>query len=492
VQRIELENLTASPDNPQKLVYAGQRNAQEVFMEMVHHLKSVSMLPDEYFLLDDRWEKGAEIPKDAVIFSTVQYGGNEGIYLDVNISWYEDSQKHIKSFATGKTLGESDSHLDRMYLTASAINKALYSNEPHARHVKIGNEEKLSEGAVLHLNNAERQLMIDSLIEIRNNDPPDKNAVEQLLRRVTGSITEFVNEVGARPLQINDYDMTVLAIQDGNQTLFNELMRNNHLPPAEMGGLLICAAARPGKIGFVMTEAILNEAKDLPSEIYLTACQKAISASNTEKVLLMAEKAASCVADLDESLYGKMIGDAIGESKTYIARALVKQCTPAQIQAANPYILAQALYAQDSQLAFSLAEKNINVTHRAADVIRALNFRNNGWMLDYLYERGMEMNPNNTPAMQACISVGSAEMGQVLINRGMDFQRFEQLVADNPGYCEVNETFTALKQHWEVKNPVVQHKPKTLAGKMQAAGEKVKAQDGKPKNKTPKKREERT
>ena len=206
----------------------------------------------------------------------------------------------------------------------------------------------------------------------------------------------------------------------------------------------------------------------------------------------MAEKAASCVTNLDESLYGKMIGDAIGESKIPIARALVKQCTPSQIQAANPYILAQALYAQDSQLAFALAEKNINVTHHAVDVIRALNFRNNGWMLDYLYKRGMEMNPNNAPAMQACINVGSAEMGQVLINRDMNFQQFEQIVADNPGYCEVNETFTALKQYWEAKNPIVQQKPKTLAGKMQAAGEKVKAQDDKLKNKPTKKREERT
>jgi hypothetical protein len=321
---------------------------------------------------------------------------------------------------------------------------------------------------------------------MRNNEPQDINAVEQLLRRITGSVTEYVNEVGARPLQISDYDMAVLAIQDGNLAVFNDVYKNS---PDQMGELLIHAAARPGKVGLIMTDSILQEARGITSEAYLTACKKAITASNTEKVLLLADKAEKCVTDLDAEIHGKIISAAMSDHKRHIARELVKQCTRSQIQAAHPYMLAQAIYAQDFQLAYAMAEKKIDVTHNAADVIRSLKYRNDEWMLKSLYERGMEMNPKSISAMQACIAVNSEEMGKVLIDRGMNFEQFEQLVANNPKICEVNETFTALKQHWQTSNPPV--KPRTLAEKMQSAGEKVKAQDEQPKNMKPHKREER-
>ena len=472
MKQINLENWDISPENPRKLVYVGQREAQEVFAELKHRLEIVGMLPDEYFLLNNQWENGKEIPRDSVISSTVEYGASEGIYLNVIISWEDEEKNNIKSFATGKTLGESELHLDRMYLTASAVNKALYSNEPHARYIKIGGEEKAPVGSVLHINAVERQLVIDSLIDMRNNNPLDINAVEQLLRRITGSITEYVNEVGARPLQINDHDMAILAIQDGNMAAFNDTYKKL---PDRMGDLLICAAARPGKVGLNMTNAILQEAKDISNEAYLTACKNAVAAGNAEKVILLTDNADKCVADLDMSLYGKVISEAMTENKMHIVRDLVKHCTPEQMQAANPYILVQAVHSRNFQLSIDMAEKKIDATHYAYELIHALKYNNNDWMLKHLYERGMEMNPQIFAAMQACIKVESVEMGQVLIDRGMNFEQFEQLLASNPNLSETNDTFTALKQYWEASNPPA--KSKTLAEKMQAATEKVKAQD---------------
>jgi len=303
MKQIELENWGKSPENPEQLVYEGQRQAQEVFAELEYRLKSIGMLPDEYFLLDSEWENGREIPKDAVICSSVQYGGSEGIYLDVSIIWTEgkgeESKKRIRCFATGKTLGETESHLDRMYLAASAINKALYSNESHARYVKIGDAEEIIENAVVHLNGAERQLMIDSLMDMRKNNPKDIIAVERLLRRVVGNITEYINKVGARPLQISDYDMAVLAIKDGNLAVFHDVYKDL---PDKMGELLIYAAARPGKVGLIMTDSILQIATDITNEAYLFACKKAVAVGNMEKILLLADKADKCVADLDMEL----------------------------------------------------------------------------------------------------------------------------------------------------------------------------------------------
>ena len=68
--------------------------------------------------------------------------------------------------------------------------------------------------------------------------------------------------------------------------------------------------------------------------------------------------------------------------------------------------------AQDSrysQLAFMLAEKKIDATHYASELIRALKYKDDGWMLKSLYDRGMEMNPKNIPAMLTCIKAESAE-----------------------------------------------------------------------------------
>ena len=103
---IELERWKPSEANPHKLEYAGQPVAQEVFEELKHRLEGMGYLPDEYFLLDDHWKDGREIPKDADIFCTTDYGASEGVYLDVYLKWYEEGKPITRSFITGKTLGE--------------------------------------------------------------------------------------------------------------------------------------------------------------------------------------------------------------------------------------------------------------------------------------------------------------------------------------------------------------------------------------------------
>ncbi len=93
---IELERWKPSEADPRKLEYAGQPAAQEVFEELKHRLESMGYLPDEYFLLDSHWENGREIPRDADIFCTTDYGSSEGVYLDVYLKWYdEERQKRV-------------------------------------------------------------------------------------------------------------------------------------------------------------------------------------------------------------------------------------------------------------------------------------------------------------------------------------------------------------------------------------------------------------
>lgn len=89
MEPIELSRWEPSPEDPRRKQYAGQRTAQEVFEELRHRLEGMGYLPDEYFLMNRDWENGREIPRDADIFCTTDYGGSEGVYLDVSLQWYE-------------------------------------------------------------------------------------------------------------------------------------------------------------------------------------------------------------------------------------------------------------------------------------------------------------------------------------------------------------------------------------------------------------------
>ena len=80
MKQIEFERWEPDAENPCKLKYAGQRTAEDVFHELEARLDSVGYLPDEYLLLDRRWQNGREMPRDAGFFCRTDYGGSEGIY----------------------------------------------------------------------------------------------------------------------------------------------------------------------------------------------------------------------------------------------------------------------------------------------------------------------------------------------------------------------------------------------------------------------------
>ena len=123
---IDLEIWEPNPEDTRYLRYVGQPVAEDVFRELEANLKESGFLPDEYFLMSMDWENGKKIPKGADIFCTTDYGGSEGVYVDVYLKWYEKDKSIIRNFATGKTLGETGYDMDRMFLVGSAITKAFH------------------------------------------------------------------------------------------------------------------------------------------------------------------------------------------------------------------------------------------------------------------------------------------------------------------------------------------------------------------------------
>jgi len=188
---IETENWTPSPDNPNRRVYAGQRTAQEVFDDLEAHLKSIGYLPDDYFLFDchGNWAHGRAFPEEGWLTTQVDYGGSEGIYLDVTLEYEEKGQRKYEHFATGKTLGEGGADMDRMHLIASAITRAFHEDGLHARYVMAGGSAPEPEGITVSLSPEERRVAADGLARLRDGLGPedqDYALAGQLLNRIGG------------------------------------------------------------------------------------------------------------------------------------------------------------------------------------------------------------------------------------------------------------------------------------------------------------------
>ena len=215
MKQIEFERWEPDAENPRRLTYAGQRTAEDVFHELEAQLDSVGYLPDEYFTMDWRWEHGRQIPKGADFFCKTDYGANEGIYLDVFLEWYEDSQHKTEHFMTGKTLGESGADLDRMFLISSAITKAFRGdNSVHARYMVVGNPTEPEETMTLHLSPDEQRLVVQALAEQRIRLGSQAEGEEKLLRRITGSVTEYMDAAGLAD-RLTESDRALLAQHDG-------------------------------------------------------------------------------------------------------------------------------------------------------------------------------------------------------------------------------------------------------------------------------------
>ena len=215
MKRIEFERWEPDAENPRRLKYAGQRAAEEVYQELKARLDSVGYLPDEYLLLDNRWQNGREMPRDAGFFCRTDYGGSEGIYLDVFLDWYEDGQHKTEHFMTGKTLGESGADLDRMSLISSAITKAVRGdNIVHARYMVVGAQPEPEETMSLNLSPDEQRLVAQALAEQRIRIGPQAEGEEKLLRRMTGSVTEYMDAAGLAD-RLTESDRALLAQHDG-------------------------------------------------------------------------------------------------------------------------------------------------------------------------------------------------------------------------------------------------------------------------------------
>ena len=441
---IELKRWKPSESDPRRMEYAGQRTAQEVFEELKYRLEGMGYLPDEYFLMDSEWENGREIPRDTDIFCTTDYGGSEGVYLDVYLKWYEGGKPVTKSFITGKTLGENGNDLDRMFLISSAITKAFHGDHAeYARYMKIGGVEDDTGGRVVHLSQQEEKVIIEALLEQRERQEEAMGQTEQLLRRMTGSITAYMDAVGQRPLRMSDYDKAVLAVRDGELNAFLELYPK--LLDAHAGSLLAEAAGRPGNVGRSMTHFLLADVERFSEQDYCAACKKAIDINDPKKVAYLLANAADRVENLSPSFHGEMAVYAYLDHR-HIAKEIIKQCSDEQIAAAPPHLLEQFAMDRDFRTMSTLVEKGISGGYDASGVLHMLTYEGrNSWMAEELLQRRMWVAAGDYGALNVCVENGAVDVAKLLLDGGMDFECYRQMYPHSGS----EETIRELEAHWE-------------------------------------------
>ena len=449
MELIEFDRWRPSVDNPRKLEYVGQRTAQEVYEELKHRLEGQGYLPDEYFLLRDEWQNGREIPRDADLFCTVDYGASEGVYVDVYLKWYDEKQGKgfTDSFITGKTLGENGNDLDRMFLTASAITKAFHGDHAtHARYMKIGGVEEDTGGSVVHLSQQEQKVIIEALVEQRERQEQAMGQTEQLLRRMTGSITEYVNTVGMRPLRMSDFDKAVLAIQDGELEAFKKYAAR--VPYQQEETLLVEAAGRPGAVGRKMTELLMRDRCNIDYAAYCNACKRAIDINDPEKVLSMMVRAQASVPQLEPSFFGEMASYAHSDHR-FIAKEIIKRCGEEQIAAAPSFLLEQFAMDKDFRTLSALVEKGISGGGSSARTLHMLTYEGrDSWIAEELLEKRMWVDVNDYNALHACMENGAVNVAKLLLDQGMDLDQYKEWAKRQSHGLRCDDTLASLEEHW--------------------------------------------
>ena len=394
------------------------RTGQEVYEELKHRLEGMGYLPDEYFLLDDVWEDGKVVPRDADLFCTTDYGASEGIYLDVRLIWYgEDGKPVIKTFATGKTLGESGSDMDRMFLISSAITKAFHGEHgAYARFQRLEDGTK-AEGVVLHLSPKERRVLMDALLEQRMRQEAQMTNTEQLLRRMAGSITAYMDEVGARPLRMSTADRAVLAVRDGELYAFSSLALQV-TKPEERCSLLVESAGRPGAVGRRMAKLMLGAKTPYPEDVWLDACKRAVDTGDLQRVQMMLDRTMDKVDSPSPSLPGEVLQYAYLQNPA-MGSELIRRAAPEQVAAAPSKLLCAAAYARDLPMLTELLQKGLQPGDHAAPLLLPLLTAYDGQRVAHLLKDGLRVRPEDYDAMNVCLREHAPAAAEALLGQGM-------------------------------------------------------------------------
>lgn len=111
----------SEPDEKHRVKHIGMADAKATFDKLKTHLETNGLLPDEYFSFSGKYEGlTGELPEFDEALCIPNFGGSEGIYLDISLACRDsEGKRYFQPFATGKTLGETADDYFRMFRIAA-------------------------------------------------------------------------------------------------------------------------------------------------------------------------------------------------------------------------------------------------------------------------------------------------------------------------------------------------------------------------------------
>ena len=197
-----------------------------------------------------------------------------------------------------------------------------------------------------------------------------------------------------------------------------------------------------------MVRTLLSAVERFSPEAYLTACKRAVKTGDSQRVWTMVEVAESHLSGPYPSLAGEVILHAYANDRKSISRDLIGKCSPEQIAAAPPILLRQAAVSLDIQTAVTMVEKGIQPGSYAADILHALTAQHQDWMAERLLEHGMPVALDYYAALYACLDNGAVNIGKLLLDRGIDLERYQVWAEHRPKSEEHGVAMEELAEYW--------------------------------------------
>lgn len=149
---IKTTTWMTSAGNAEKKACEINRKVEDVFKELSDTLVAYGLLPDEYFYLDEEFEKYKDFPILHDMYCYARWGSSEGIYLDVIAVVFnnQELEYELKRFAVGKTLSEDRDSYDRMQYIAGYIYKLFMGDHQiPMRYLKMDQEKICNRAALM-------------------------------------------------------------------------------------------------------------------------------------------------------------------------------------------------------------------------------------------------------------------------------------------------------------------------------------------------------
>jgi len=116
-----------------RVKFTGMITAEQAFDQLYKHLEQVGLLPDEYFSLFFQ-AREKTLPQFHTAVCSANWGGSEGIYVDIDLIYVENQQSKTFHLATGKTLERNGDAFMKMSRIAAECSMMLNG---HGSLVKV-------------------------------------------------------------------------------------------------------------------------------------------------------------------------------------------------------------------------------------------------------------------------------------------------------------------------------------------------------------------